>query len=88
MGFTEEDGPVLRDDEDAGEGKPPACFGGSLIVQTGVIERDIDEDGLVVAAVFRGNAVGEAELFGYDGAGIGQEREGEGVLLEGEVILP
>ena len=87
MGFAEEDGAVLRDDEDAGEGKSPACFGGGLIVQAGVIEGDVDEDGLVVTAVLRGNGVGEAELLGYDGTGIGQQREGEGVLLEGEVVL-
>ena len=28
-----------------------------------------------------------AELFGYDGTGIGKEWEGKGMLLEGEVVL-
>ena len=87
MGSAEEDGSVLRDDEDTGEGKSPACFGGGLVVQSGVVEGDVDEDGLVVTAVFRRNAVGEAKPFSYDSAGIGQQGEGESVLLEGEVVL-
>ena len=58
-----------------------------MVAEAGVVERDVDEDGLVVAAVVGWYGVGEAELGGYSGAGVGEQREGEGVLLEGEVVL-
>ena len=87
MGFTEDDGAVLRDDEDAGEGKSPACFGGGLVVEAGVVEGDVDKDGLEVAAMLGRNGVGDAEAFRYLGAGVAEHGEVEGVLADGEVVL-
>ncbi len=87
VGLAEEDGVVLCDDEDAGERETPAGFGGGLVVQAGVIEGNVDEDGLVVAAVLGGDGVGEAELLGYGATGVGEQREVERVLLECEVVL-
>ena len=87
MGFAEGDGAVLFDDEDGGQGETPALFGGVVVAEAGVVEGDVDEDGLVVAAVLGWYGVGDAELGGYGGAGVGEQREGEGVLLEGEVVL-
>ena len=65
----------------------PARFGGVVVAETGVVEGDVDEDGLEVAAVFGRDGVGGAEFFGDGGAGVGEKREGEAVLLEGEVVL-
>jgi len=42
---------------------------------------------LVVAAVFGGDGVGQAELLGYGATGVGEQGEVERVLLEGEVVL-
>ncbi len=87
MSFGEGDGVGAVDDEDGGEGKAPAGFGGVVIAEAGVVEGDIDEDGLEVAAVLRGNGVGDAEFFGDGGAGVGEQRVRQAVLLEGEVVL-
>ena len=87
MSFGEGDGVVLIDDEDAGKRQTPTSLGGIVIAEAGVVEGDIDEDGLVVAAVVGWYGVGQAELGGYGGAGVGEQREGEGVLLKSEVVL-
>jgi hypothetical protein len=85
--FGEGDDVVLVDDEDSGQGEAPACFGGCLIAEARIVEGDVDEDGLEVGAVGGGDGVGDAELLGQLAAGVGEEREGQGVLLEGEVVL-
>jgi hypothetical protein len=87
VGLGEGDAVALVDDEDGGEGESPAGFGGIVVAEAGVIERDVDEDGLEVAAVCLRQGVGDAELFCDDGAGIGQERVAQAVLLVGEVVL-
>ena len=87
VGFGEEDGIVLADDEDGGKREPPAGFGGVVVAEAGVVEGDVDEDRLEVTAVIRGDGVGDAELLGDGGTGVGEEREGQGVLLEGEAVL-
>ncbi len=87
MGFAEADGVGAVDDEDGGEWESPAGFGGVVIAEAGVVEGDVDEDGLEVAAVIGWNGVGDAEFFGDGGAGIGEQRVWQGVLLEGEVVL-
>jgi hypothetical protein len=75
------------DDEDGGKGKTPAGLRGVVVTEAGVVEGDIDEDGLEVATVLRGNGVGDTESFCDDGAGVGEQRVVKTVLLEGEVIL-
>ena len=87
VGFAEGDDVVLIDDEDGGQWEAPACFGGVVVAEAGVVEGDVDEDRLEVAAVRLGDGVGEAELFGDFSAGVGEEREGQAVLLDGEVVL-
>ncbi len=87
MGFAEGDDVVLIDDEDGGKGESPACFGGVVVAEAGVVEGDVDEDGLEVAAVGLGDGVGQAEPFGDGSARVGEEREGQVVLLDGEVVL-
>jgi hypothetical protein len=37
--------------------------------------------------MFGGDGVGDAELFGDGGGGVGQDGERQGVLLEGEVVV-
>ena len=51
VGFAESDGVGAVDDEDGGEGKAPTGFGGVVIAEAGVVEGDIDENGLKIAAV-------------------------------------
>src|SRR5882757_10272640 len=87
MGFGEGDGVGAVDDEDGGEGESPAGFGGVVVAEAGVVEGDVDEDGLEVAAVLGRDGVGDAEFFGDGGAGVGEERVAKAVLLEGEVVL-
>lgn len=58
-----------------------------MIAKAGVVEWDIDEDGLEVAPVGLRDGVGDAELLGQCGAGVGEQGKGQLVLLEGETIL-
>ena len=87
MGFGEGDGVAAVDDEDGGEGKSPTGLGGVVVAEAGVVEGNVDEDGLVVAAVSFGDGVGNAKLFCGDGVRIGEERVAQAVLLVGEVVL-
>ena len=70
------------DDEGCGDGETPGV--GALVA---VDEGDIDHDGAVVLLHGLGDGVGDAEGGGEVGAGVGEEREGEVVLLDGEVVL-
>ena len=44
-----------------------------MVAEAGVVEGDVDEDGLEVAAVLGWDGVGDAEFFGDGGAGVGEE---------------
>ncbi len=87
VGFGEEDaaGDVTcgvasgLDDEGGGEGEAPGVVA--------VDEGDVDEDGAVVEAEGFGDGVGDAEGVGEMGAGVGEDGEGEVVVLNGEVVL-
>ena len=87
VGFGEEDaaGDVAGgvagglDDEGGGEGEAP----GVVAVDVG----DVDEDGAVVEAERFGDGVGDAEGVGEVGTGVGEDGEGEVVVLDGEVVL-
>ena len=87
VGFGEGDGVSAVDDEDGRERETPTGFGGVVIAEAGVVEGDVDEDGLEVAAVIRRDGVGDAEFFCDGGTGVGEQREAEAVLLESEVVL-
>ena len=87
MGLGEGEGVGAVYDEDGGEGKAPACLGGVVVAEACVVEGDVDEDGLEVAAMLRRDGVGDAEFFCDGRAGIGEQRVAESVLLEGEVVL-
>jgi len=52
-----------------------------------VDEGDVDEDAAVVSLHGLGNGVGDAELSGEGGAGVGEDGEGEAMVLDGEVVL-
>jgi len=77
--FGEDDFLVLGDDVGGGDGKAPAGFA--------VDEGDVDEDGLVVGAVVFGDGVDEAEFFGDEVSGVGEDGEGQTVLAGHEVAL-
>ena len=47
-----------------------------MIAEAGVVEGNIDEDGLEVAAVLGRDGVGDAEFFGNGGTGVGEQRVG------------
>jgi hypothetical protein len=87
VAFSEDDGVGLVDDEDGRDREAPAGFSGVVIAEAGVIEGDIDEDGLVVAAEGLGDGVGYPEFVCDRGAGVGEERVMQAMLLEGEVVL-
>jgi hypothetical protein len=87
VGLGEGDGVGLVDDEDGREGKSPTGLGGIVVAEPGVVEGYVDEDGAVVAAVRFGNGVGDAEFFCKAGAGVGEKREAQAVLLEREIVL-
>jgi hypothetical protein len=55
--------------------------------QAGVVEGDVDEDGLVVETKFVRDGVSDAELFSDGGTGVGEEGKGKAVLLEGKAVL-
>ena len=78
---------VLVDDEDGGERKTPTGLGGVVIAETGVVEGDVDENGLIVAAEVLRNGVGYAKLLCERGSGVGEQRIGQAVLLESESVL-
>jgi len=67
------------DDEGGGEGETPGVVA--------VDEGDVDEDGAVVEANGFGDGVGDAEGVGQVGASVGEDGEGEVVVLDGEVVL-
>ena len=52
-----------------------------------VDEGDVEEDGAVVEAEGLGDGVGDAEGVGNARASVGEDGEGEVVLLDGEVVL-
>ena len=54
VGFGEDDGVVPVDDKGGGEWEPPAGFGGVVVAEAGVVEGNVDEDGLEVAALVSG----------------------------------
>ena len=87
MGLGESDDVLLVDDEGAGERKAPAGFGGVVVAEAGVVEGDVDQDGLKVAALLGRDGVGEAEARGDLTAGIGEERKPQAVLVEREDVL-
>ena len=82
VGFGEEDGVGRGDDEGCGEGEAPGV--GALISMD---EGDVDEDAAVVLLHGLGDGVGDAELRGEGAAGVGEDGEGEAVVLDGEVVL-
>jgi hypothetical protein len=69
-------------DEGGGDGETPGV--GALFA---VDEGDVDHDGAVVLLHGLGDGVGDAEGVGEDGAGVGEEREGDVVMLCSEVVL-
>ena len=79
VGFGEDDFAGLADDEGGREGETP----GVVTVDVG----DVDEDGAVVETEVLGDGVGDAEGIGETGAGVGEQRKGEVVVLDGEVVL-
>jgi len=87
VSFAEEDGIGAVDYEDSREWKPPADFGGIVVAEASVVERNVDEDGLIVTAEVLRDGVGDAELLGQGGTGVGEQRVGEAVLFEREVVL-
>ncbi len=76
------------DDEGAGQGETPAVFGGVVVVESGVVERDVDEDGLEVSPLFGGDGVSDTELLCDPAACVGQQRKGQRVLIAHKDILP
>jgi len=82
VGFGKGDLARLIDDEGRGDGKAPGV--GALIA---IDEGDVDHDGAVVLLHSLGDSVGDVEGVGEDGAGVGEEREAQVVLLGGEVVL-
>ena len=70
--FCKEDGVGLIDDEDGGEREAPAGLGGVVIAEAGVVEGDVDEDGLEVTAMLWRDGVGDAEFFRYGRTGVGE----------------
>ena len=70
------------DDEGCGDGETPGV--GALIA---VDEGDVDHDGAVVLLHGFGDGVGDAEGFGEVGAGVGEQGEGQVVVLDGEIVL-
>jgi len=87
VGLREGDQILLVHDKDAGKRETPAGLGGIVVVEAGVVERDVDEDGLEVTALLGGDGVGEAELLGYGAARVGEQREVEAVLVKHEDVL-
>ena len=85
--FCKQDGVGLVDDEDGGERKTPTGFGGVVIAETGVVEGDVDKNGLIVAAELLRNGVGYAKSLCDRGAGVGEQRILQAVLLESESVL-
>jgi len=82
VGFGEGDLAGGGDDEGGGDGETPGV--GALIA---VDEGDVDHDGAVVLLHGLGDGVGDVEGVGEDRACVGEEREGEVVMLDGEVVL-
>ena len=78
VGFGEGDDAV-PDDKGGRQGQAPALVA--------VNEGDVDEDGAVVLAERLGDRVRDAEIGGDCGAWVGEDGEGEGVALHGEVVL-
>ena len=70
------------DDEGGGDGETPGV--GALVA---VDEGDVDHDGAVVLLHGLGDGVGDAEGRGEVGAGVGEQGEGQVVVLDGEVVL-
>src|ERR1700722_2642007 len=87
VSFGKDDGVGAIDDEDGGKWEAPAGFGGVVVAEAGVVEGNVDENRLEVAAVLRRNGVGEAEFFCDGGAGVGEQWIVKTVLLESEIIL-
>jgi hypothetical protein len=67
------------DNEGGGQGETPGVVA--------IDEGDVDEDGAVVEAEGLGDGVGDAEGVREMGAGVGEDGEGEVVVLDGEVVL-
>ena len=69
-------------DEGGGDGETPG-----VVALIAVDEGDVDEDAAVVQAEVVGYGVRDAELCGQSRAGVGEDGEGEAVVLDGEVVL-
>jgi len=82
VGFGEGDFARTGDDEGGRDGETPGV--GALIA---IDERDVDHDGAVVLLHGFGNGVGDVELVGEAGASVGEQGEGEVMVLDGEVVL-
>lgn len=87
VGFAEGDDVVLSDNEGGWQGYAPACLGSVVVAKAGVVEGDVDEDGLEVGALGFGDGVGDPELVSDLSSRVGENGEGKTVLLEGEVVL-
>jgi hypothetical protein len=87
VSFAEEDGVGAVDDEDSWEWKTPTGFGGVVVAEACVVEGNVDEDGLIVAAEVVRYGVGDAKLLSESSSGIGEQRIGKAVLLESEAVL-
>jgi hypothetical protein len=81
VSFRKEDGVVLVDDEGGGEWEAPTGFGGVVIAEAGVVEGDIDQNGLVIASEVLRDGVGYAESLCDGGTGIGEQRVLQAVLF-------
>ena len=73
MSLCEGDAAILTNEIDRGYGKSPACLGCCLIIEAGIVEGDVDQDGLIVASLFGRDRVGEAKLSRYLSARIGEQ---------------
>jgi len=80
VGFGEGDGVVLPDDEGRRKRETPALIA--------IDKRNVDKDGAIMQPQRLGNRVGNPELGGEEGAGVGQHGEAEPVALDGKVVLP
>ena len=77
----------LIDDKDCRQWKSPTSLRRVLVGPTGIHERNVDEDRLVVPAVGRRHGIGNTETLSYFRRSVREDRKRQTVLLQGEVIL-
>ena len=89
VGFGEGDGRFAilggLEDKGGGEREAPGLF--ALVSLIPVDEGEVHQDGTEVGAHGLGDGVGDAEGGGEAAAGVGEDGEGERVLLDEEVVL-